>query len=706
MSIRKMFVALAMSGATLFASAAEVVLFDAAKDFDKVLAIGNSKIKKLSDKVEVSYDKNSTANSGISIPLKKDFSNFKRLDFYFEGNFKGNSNPFVSIILENESPSYSPQKGYSIVRETIPIGESVKSYNLQTKTNDSYKEVADNRKMRGNPFSLFGFDLANPIINFDVKNVARIRIYQRTPIIGKTWALKKIVADDSSQIPMPKWFSMSKDEFFPFIDKYGQFIHKEWKDKIHSDADLKKMLEVEAKDLASHESPSDRNKWGGWASGPKFKATGYFRVEKVNGKWWMVDPDGRLFWSHGVVRVTPHSGITPLDGRKHFFKDLPSSDSEFAQFYHTHDELLRPYYVKRNIKETYDYSAANILRKYGKDWKKLYGEISHKRLKSWGLNTIANSSDKDIFMMGKTPYIDRFEIKSPELVGSDGHWWKFRDPFDPAFRANIRKNLEERKDQLFDPWCIGIFVDNELNWGEPNSHAIWTITSPENCIAKKVFVADLKEKYGDIENLNAIWGSEYKSWEDFLKSTAKPPKGAYDDCVKFSYKVIDEYFKVIRNEIKFIAPHMLYMGCRYAGIPEKNPEAILIGAKYCDVISYNIYRDTLDLRTCPVPVDKPIMIGEFHFGALDRGKFHTGLVSKKSQEDRAQSYYNYVESALKHPNVIGTHWHQFADQATTGRFDGENFQVGFTDVCDTPYWETIEKIREIGNKMYNVRSGK
>jgi len=37
-------------------------------------------------------------------------------------------------------------------------------------------------------------------------------------------------------------------------------------------------------------------------------------------------------------------------------------------------------------------------------------------------------------------------------------------------------------------------------------------------------------------------------------------------------------------------------------------------------------------------------------------------------------------------------------------FDGENFLVGFTDMCDTPYYETVEKIREIGYKMYEVRA--
>ena len=150
---------------------------------------------------------------------------------------------------------------------------------------------------------------------------------------------------------------------------------------------------------------------------------------------------------------------------------------------------------------------------------------------------------------------------------------------------------------------------------------------------------------------------------------------------------------------------MLYMGCRFAG---HHPNELVVrqASKYCDIISYNIYADVLDELRLPTGVDKPIMIGEFHFGSLDRGLFHASLILTKNQKDRAQHYYDYVESALKHPNVIGTHWHQFSDQCTTGRFDGENFQVGFTDVADQPYEETIKKIREIGYKMYKTRMGK
>ncbi len=143
------------------------------------------------------------------------------------------------------------------------------------------------------------------------------------------------------------------------------------------------------------------------------------------------------------------------------------------------------------------------------------------------------------------------------------------------------------------------------------------------------------------------------------------------------------------------------MGCRFSGY---TPDLVEIGAQYCDVISFNRYAFTTDAVVLPEGVDKPVMIGEFHFGATDRGMFHGSLIDTETQEKRAEAYVRYVESALRHPNIIGVHWHQFSDQATTGRFDGENFQVGFTDVCDTPYPETVRALRDIGYRMYGYRS--
>ena len=98
-----------------------------------------------------------------------------------------------------------------------------------------------------------------------------------------------------------------------------------------------------------------------------------------------------------------------------------------------------------------------------------------------------------------------------------------------------------------------------------------------------------------------------------------------------------------------------------------------------------------------------MIVGEFHFGALDRGMFHTGLVPTENQEERAKAYKNYVNGGLRNPQIVGTHWFQYGDQATTGRGDGENYQIGFLDIADTPYPETIQACREVGYSMYEYR---
>ena len=40
------------------------------------------------------------------------------------------------------------------------------------------------------------------------------------------------------------------------------------------------------------------SKYGGFKD-IKVKATGFFHVEKIDEKWWFVDPEGYLFFSNG-----------------------------------------------------------------------------------------------------------------------------------------------------------------------------------------------------------------------------------------------------------------------------------------------------------------------------------------------------------------------------------------------------------------------
>jgi len=547
--------------------------------------------------------------------------------------------------------------------------------------------------MRGFPGGVSGDRL------FDSASVSELRIFVAKPNADHLLEVTNIRAGGTSAVSLPADLT----RLFPMIDRYGQYIHKEWPGKIHNDSDLIQRRQEEAADLAKHPGSSEWDQYGGWQAGPKLEATGFFRTQKYEGKWWLVDPEGRLFWSHGIDCVRANNGTTPITDRKHWFAELPAAGKPFAQFYGKGSWAPHGYYQGKTY-ETYCLSEANLLRKYGADWSQQFAQVTHKRLRSWGLNTIANWSDATVYGLRKTPYVATVNSKGRPIEGSTGYWGKFSDPFDPGFRKGLQERMaKEKGTSAGDPRCLGYFVDNELGWGDETSLALAALASPADQAAKKAFVEELERKYESIDKLNRAWGTQHASWAALLESRTPPDKkNAYEDLTAFYSKLAEEYFRVCREAVKEVAPHQLYLGCRFASV---NPLAARAGAKYCDVVSYNLYRNRIDDFRLPEGLDRPVVVGEFHFGALDRGMFHTGLRPVESQAERAEAYRRYVEGGLGNPQIVGTHWFQFADQATTGRPDGENYQIGFVDICDTPYPETIEASRKVGASMYRLRSG-
>ena len=120
-----------------------------------------------------------------------------------------------------------------------------------------------------------------------------------------------------------------------------------------------------------------------------------------------------------------------------------------------------------------------------------------------------------------------------------------------------------------------------------------------------------------------------------------------------------------------------------------------------------MYRRTLEGYTLTIDADVPLLVGEYSFWARDCGKFNEGgltLEAMQTQAERAEAYKEFVRSILRHKQFVGCHWFKYMDQATTGRGDGENFNFGFLDVCDTPYAEIIGASRLIGEEMYEFRA--
>ncbi len=91
----------------------------------------------------------------------------------------------------------------------------------------------------------------------------------------------------------------------PVLDEFGQWARADWPRKIRNREQLEQEMAAEEKTL----KPGDFDycEYGGYKSS-QAKATGFFRVERIDGKWWFVDPHGHLFLSTGSNGVGGRGG--------------------------------------------------------------------------------------------------------------------------------------------------------------------------------------------------------------------------------------------------------------------------------------------------------------------------------------------------------------------------------------------------------------
>ena len=487
------------------------------------------------------------------------------------------------------------------------------------------------------------------------------------------------------------------------VDEYGQYTGRDWPGKLHDPAEFAQRRQEEEAALDAWERPASLDRYGGWADGPQLEATGFFRTEQVDGVWWLVDPEGRLFWSVGVDTCTPAVQDTPISGREAMFAWLPKAGEPFGE--------LRSSWGDR---EWFNFYRANLIRKYGPDWEQPWMDTTLRRLQYWGVNTIANWSEASLFAPRQVPFTVCLNGYG-DAPWFDAGWRTMPDAFDERFAPGVDAAVAQQAAPWRDnAWVVGYFHDNELPWagwgpGGELLLAEQALKLDRTWAAKRELVRMLQGKYGAIADLNAAWGVALASWDGLYDTpptnAAQLGEAAREDLAAWLAAFADRYFGTTADALRRHDPNHLYLGCRFAA---KSMPSVLAAARHCDVVSFNIYQPEVRREEWdPVvePMGKPAIIGEFHFGALDRGSLHTGLGPVAGQEERAQAYVRYVTGVARNPCFVGCHWLEYLDEPVTGRFDGENYNIGFIDVTDTPYPELTAAAREVDFRVYELRQG-
>lgn len=440
----------------------------------------------------------------------------------------------------------------------------------------------------------------------------------------------------------------------PLVDEFGQWIPGEWSGKAGSIGDLRSSWDQEENELNSFNN--EISKYGGF-TGKKYKPTGFFRVEKADEVWWFIDPDGYPFFSAGSTCVTPSAESARINGREYIYAEMPPPELKSQGRQGRGDQV--------------SFYTWNLYRRFGEDWYSKWTDITVKRILSWGLNTVANWSDPNLGKTQRIPYVATLRGWGIE-TGTMG----MPDIYEPGYREKVDSAAKYQCEPLRnDPYLIGYFIGNEVPWPEREQELVNEILSGEETHMQK-------------ELRNYLAGGD----------TPERRKA-------FVYDTYSKFLDVVNSAVKKHDPNHLNMGIRYGG---SAPDEIIMASKGFDVYSLNIYAyepDQKVLQNIYTLTGLPIVIGEFHFGTPGRG-MAPGLAQTSNYEERGVAYRYYVENAASHPALIGTHWFQWIDQPSTGRFDGENYNIGFLDVTDRPYPEMVDASRETFRRLYDVHSGK
>jgi hypothetical protein len=485
-----------------------------------------------------------------------------------------------------------------------------------------------------------------------ISNIDSIGVSMRLPIGEPTLEIRNI------QLTMH-----AMDTIFgpvPLVDEFGQWIPAEWEGKAKTIADLQNSWSEEDKSLQA--GSTLLSKYGGF-TGTKAKATGFFRVEKIDGIWWFIDPEGCMFYSTGTTGIGPRSEFSRIKGREYVFTAFPPAA-----------ELANPGAnptATTSATTNYSFYSWNLYRRFGSDWYQKWMDFTIRRMDDWGLNTIANWSDANLGNQQKKAYVATLRGWGIEtgLMGMP-------DVYDPAYAGIVdeaaKRQCAPKKD---DPWLLGYFIGNEPPW--PNR---------------------------ELELVNVILTGEATPMQNELKKYLE--KGDTPDSRKaFIYETYAKFISTVNAAVKKHDPNHLNLGLRFGG---SAPDQIIKASTGFDVFSFNSYGYSVNPNMIKRIYDitgLPMVIGEFHFGVPGRG-LAPGLAQTISQEERGVAYRYYVENAAANPAIIGTHWFQWMDQPATGRNDGENYNIGFVDVTDRPYNELINAAKETFGRLQKVHSGK
>ncbi|GAB1416691.1 hypothetical protein MASR2M117_20970 [Paludibacter sp.] len=377
----------------------------------------------------------------------------------------------------------------------------------------------------------------------------------------------------------------------------------------------------------------------------KTNATGFFYVKKIDGRWWLIDPDGYAGVNMAVTSLPTMTGTTAAWAFNILRKNGYNGTGNFLA-------------TEGMTKNEHNANYAD--------------KISYTRRKNFFANYMTTR---------QTTYIPPTKVKN-----NPGNYITVFDPEFESFADNFASTFANYKNERE---LMGYFSDNEINFNEDQL---------------KLFLQDLSET-----DPNYIAALNYINSKGVSKATLLANYASYTAMQnEFLGMIVERYFSVVRAAIKKYDPNHLYLGSRIHGKARNSEVCVTMAAKYCDVVAVNYYNYVFPSDQIANPqkwgkwlatYDKPAIVTEFYAKAYNTSYpdqpgagFYTD-----DQAGRGVFYQSSCLDLLRSSYYIGWQYFRWQDDPAP-KFSNK----GMVSTTDSEYVDMTSYMEELNRQVYHL----
>jgi hypothetical protein len=387
--------------------------------------------------------------------------------------------------------------------------------------------------------------------------------------------------------------------------------------------------------------PSALTRFGG-LSDEKRPATGFFLVEKINDRWWLIDPEGGRFIFAGLCSLKPES---QLAAKEPFEKRFGSPQAWASKTL----DLLRE------------------LRFNG-----CGGFSDHETLRS------AENPLPYTVTLGLMSGFARDLGLTHSEAGHTGYQDDVLPVFEPGFEAFCAKQCQERLTAMRDdPYLVGVFSDNELPIKKDMLDRMLKRTDATKAAAE-TFIADKGPLTDDLRRdfVQHVFDTYFRITTQAIRAAlphhlclgsrfhgpAKHASGAWKAAGRWCDAISMNYYDHWSPQKEHLQQWHDWSG-------------------------------------------KPCLITEFYVKGMDSGMANTSGAGwvVKTQADRGAFYQNFALALLESKTCVGWHWFKYMDNDPSNtKTDASNrdSNKGILDARFNPYPPLLEAMSKLNHRLY------